>query len=691
MGRDLLFELGVEEIPPAESSRLVQQLYQQFEALIFEERLNYREIESHHTPRRLVLIVSDLDEEQPAMTTEVRGPSKKVAFDDEGTPSKAALGFCKGNGIDISELYVKDVPEGEYVFAKKEIPSKPTPEVLSELLPMLIDKLSPSETMRWDNSGIKFIRPIRWIVALFGNSVVKFNYGEVTSGQHSRGHRFLGEGQIVISDVSEYSQKMADNGVVLSEAARKEKITSALAEISQEISAEPSMSEALHNEIANNLEHPAPVLGQFPEEFLKLPREILESTIVEHQKFVPFVNGDEPSQYFVGFRDGSDGADEQVRAGYERVVKARLRDSEFFFDEDRKTPLEELTKTLERVVYQEKLGSIWDKTERMRKIAALLSERVGFTNRDEIDRTLFLCKADLLTTMVGEFPELEGIVGGLYARLEGEPELVAQGIYEHYKPKSAHDALPESETGIAASLADKLDTVIGSFLIGAEVTGSRDPFGLRRRANGIIRIVVERELDFDLYELIDSTHELYAFLGNDLDFATARDFFTERLKAELKDQFNIAYDIVDAVIEARDGNLLRTLKRARALEKIKAEEQFQSLVVAFERAANITRKEQVTGNFDSKLFSDPAEQELEQAVENAELQISALITKEDFDGIIEQLIELRKPIDAYFEAVHVMDPDEVIRSNRLAFLAHIVQLFSAVGDLSKIVVEGERD
>jgi glycyl-tRNA synthetase beta chain len=690
MGQDLLFEIGVEEIPPRESPVLAAQLSAAAEEQFRETRLGYSGLEVYYTPRRLVLVIGNLDEGQKDITQEVKGPSKKIAFDADGKHTKAAIGFCKGQSVEAESLYVKEIPEGEYVFAKKKVSGRPTSELLPEILPRLIERLAPSETMRWDDSGIHFIRPIRWLLCYLDDKPVEIAYGKLRSGKSTRGHRLLGEPTIEIKDAHDYFKKMKSNGVVLEPRKRRDNIKKALKKIAGEIKAHPALSEELLAEIADNLENPSPILGKFPDEFLKLPREILETTLIEHQKFVPFVVNEHPSPYFVGFRDGTVGSDELVKSGYERVVGARLTDSQFFFNEDRRTTLSERAMMLKSVVYQEKLGTIWDKMERMRRFASEIGSRLNYGHAGEIDRTVFLCKADLLTTMVGEFPELQGIVGGIYAKLEGEPELVGNGIYEHYLPDKADDPVPQSIAGIATSLADKLDTLVSSLLQGAEVTGSRDPFGIRRKANGIIRIALEHKLNLDFFQLIDDLQGLYSFLSSKVEMQKIKDFLIERLYQELRMDYEIAYDIVDAVTVSRDGNFNRVLTRARALEKIREEANFQSLVVAFSRACNITRGQPSGGSFDPQLFEDQAERELWRAYLKAEGQIGQLAPVAQYEKIIQQLIELREPIDHYFDKVLVMANDRDVRQNRLDFLTKIVELFFTVGDLSKIVVEGNQ-
>jgi glycyl-tRNA synthetase beta chain len=685
--RDLLLEIGVEELPPKEAPLLAGQLNSAAEETFKENRLAFQAVATYYTPHRLVLLVKGLAEEQEDEVRQVRGPAKRVGFDEEGHPTQAAIGFARSQGVAVEELIVRKINGGEYLFAEKRVPGRPTTGLLPELLPKLIEKLAPSETMNWDDSGIRFIRPIRWLLCLYGEELIEFKYGRIRSANITRGHRFLGRGEIQVESIPEYFTLLRENGVILDPLERRAIIEEALEEISKKIKARPVLSEALLSEIADNLEHPTPVLGEFPEEFLELPREVLETTLVEHQKFVPFVVGRAASPHFVGFRDGAED-DGTVRRGYERVVIARLTDSKFFFETDRAVPLAERAQRLKRVIYQEKLGSIWDKVERMMRIAAEIAERLQFPEASEIDRTIFLCKADLLTAMVGEFPDLEGIIGGIYAGLEGESQLVSRGIYEHYLPKGADDPVPESVTGLVASLADKLDTVVGSLLLGEEPTGSRDPFGLRRKTNGVIRIAIERELDLDFFRLIRDLEELYAFIPERRPLKRVEDFFTERLYHELRGDYGIAYDVAEAVIASRDGNFYRALRRAESLEAIRGDLAFQELVIAFSRVANITRGQKAHG-FDPQRFREEAERELWRAFLKAEGQIKLLLPQGDYDGIIEKLLTLKGPIDRYFDEVFVMAPDALTRQNRLGFLSAIVELFFNVGDLSKVVVEGQ--
>ncbi len=688
MIKDLVLEIGVEDIPPQQADELGEQLRVATQEGLKDEHLLYQGLSLYYTPRRLTVFISGLEEQQSDTVQEIKGPPKKVAFDAQGKPTSAALGFCRSHSAKPEDLIVKALPEGEYCVLQARVAGRPTVEILPMLFPKTIEKVAPRETMRWDDSGLRFIRPIRWLLCLYGDEAIDFRYGRLRAGRVTRGHRTLGAAEIPIQDVADYFKKLKANGVILDQVDRRAGIESALKTISQEVKAHPVTPDMLLNEIANNLEHPTAVLGRYPDEFLSLPSEILATTLVEHQKFVPFAVGTKASPYFMGFRDGSADEDGTVRAGYERVVRARLTDSQFFFNLDRQTTLVERTRTLRSVVYQEKLGSIWDKVTRIRALAQLVAEHGRFGQRDAIDRAAFLCKSDLLTAMVGEFPTLQGIIGGIYAELEGEPEAVAQGICEHYRPRATDDELPQSEPGMVVSLADKLDTLMGALLMGEEPTGSRDPFGLRRAANAVINIALGRSLDLDFYTLIHQAENLYHFIPDRRSLKAIEDFLNERLYQVLLQQYGVAYDLLDAVVAARDGNFARVLQKARSLEAIRSEERFRSLVIAFARVCHITRGQSANG-FVPRLFTEEAERDLWRAYLKAEGQIKKLLSASEYSEVITQLVELREPIDRYFEEVLVMAPDRELRQNRLGFLQALVTLFLTIGDLSKIVVEGE--
>ncbi len=688
MNCDFLLEIGVEEIPPKVVPDLGNQLATLAQECFREQRLELGEVQAYYGPRRLSVLVKNLSFQQPDIEREVKGPAKKAAFDANGNPTKAAEGFAKSKGLAVSELTIKKTDEGEYLYARELVRGKPTPELLIEILPALIKKLLLPETMRWDQSGLRFIRPIRWLLALYGDEPVRFQYGRLTSGAETQGNRFYGQRHLPIKNISDYFSKLEANGVIYDQAKRKQIILSALHQQSAQLTAQYTAPDSLIDEISNQIEHPTPVIGKFPQEYLSLPKEVLASTLIEHQKFIPFVAGEQALPHFVGFRDGPEDTDGVIRAGYERIVKARLFDARFFFENDRKRKLSDFAKDLRSVVYQEKLGTIWDKVERMRHFAVEIAKRLNLDHLPEIDKTAFLCKADLVTAMVGEFPDLEGIVGGIYAALDRESALVTTGIREHYLPKTADDPLPSSIIGMTVSLSDKIDTVVGSLLIGDAPTGSRDPFGLRRRANGLIKIALEKQLKIDFFQLIHDLEAMYSFLGKHKGFSPIEAFLSERLYQVLLQEYNVPYDILNAVLATPDGNFGRVLRKARSLEKIRDQEEFMALVAGFSRARNITQGHTSLKEFDSQLLQEEAERELWRAYLKAESQIIKLIPKEDYSGIIEQLLKLKAPIDKYFEDVLVMAQDRETRNNRLGFLNRLVALFLFLGDLSQIVVGG---
>ncbi len=574
MSKDLLFEIGVEEIPPKELSEIVEQFKEAAKAEFAEQLIDYRAIETYFSPRRLVFLVKGVEEQQRDTVREIKGPTKRVGFDANGKPTQAALGFCRNHGASVDDLIVKKTDQGEYLFLRKIGKGETTEKLLPQLLPKIFERISPSVSMAWDDSGLRFIRPIRWLLCLFGSEAIHFELGRLKSGGATRGHRVMRNKSIEVTSPEDYFSKLKAHRVIIDQAERRSIIEAALKEMEWKLRARHAADEDLLKEIANSSEYPVPVLGRFSDEFLDLPKEVLITTIKEQLKFVPFtrVEGPQPMvPYFVGFSDGVEDKENRIRGWYERILRARLVDSRFFFETDRQKRLVDYTRELRSVIYQEKLGTIWDKVERIRQWAKAIAERTGFKHLKEIDRAAFLCKADLVTKLVEEFPSLEGIVGGIYAALDGEPQLISLGIREHYLPKGADDPMPESETGITISIADKLDTVVGSLLIGEEPTGSRDPVGLRRKADAIIKIALERKLNIDFFALIRELEaELYSFLERRKPISVIEDFFLECLYQELRRDYQIDYDIIDALIATRDGNFLRVLRKARALEKIRA-------------------------------------------------------------------------------------------------------------------------
>ncbi len=695
---ELLLEVGTEELPAPELPRLAKNLHKLAAKALRENLLEFERLKVLYTPRRLVLHVLGLPERQADREEEVLGPAVKVGVAPDGSYTQAAQGFARSQGVVVEELRTKTTAKGEYLYVRKLIPGRPTAEVLAEALPELIRNLPLPETMRWDSSGLRFIRPIRWLLCLLDKEVIDFQLGSLQTGNRTRLHRFHQPREVAVKSPEEYFAALRSDLVILDPEERQRAIAQGLEATAAEVGGRPLLDQEFLEFLTAFVEHPAPVRGEFEERFLRLPQEIIFTTMREEGHFVPVVdNSGKALPYFIGLRDGPNDPEELagIRRGYERILRAKLTDSEYFFKLDRQQPLADYVPQLREVIYQEKLGTIWDKVERIRALAAEIASRLGFEHRKEIDRAAYLCKADLVTQMVQEFPSLEGIIGGIYAALDGEPELVAQGIKEHYLPRSRGDALPETEPGIAVSLADKLDTVIGSLLLGEVPTGSRDPFGLRRKANGVIRIALGRELDLDFYRLIRDSEGLYDFLGEGKvnPITAVIDFFNDRLYQILLQEHDFDYDILDATTSVGEGNFWLVLKKSQALSAIRGGEEFTALALAFARARNILAKAQdVPEGFDPELFEEEAEHELWQAYRRAQERIAELERERRYDAVLQELLRLKGPIDRYFDEVLVMAESAEVRANRLGFLKSLVELFLRIGDLSKLVVakEGNR-
>jgi len=692
---ELLVEIGVEDIPPFAVSPLCRQLEAGARAALQEARLAFDELSALSAPRRLALRVSGLAARQPDRSYEVRGPAKKVAYDEAGVPTKAAEGFCRGRGARVEDAYVKESDGGAYLFLTVEEAGRPAAEVLLELLPRVLEQLVPPETMRWESSGVRFIRPVRWLLGLLDDAVVPFAWAGLHAGNASRGHRFAGDETLTVERAEAYVAALRAAHVLVDPDERRARIAAQLAEAGETLGARLEADGALTHTLVHSAEWPSAIPGRFDERFLALPPEVLSTTMIQHQRFVP---GFEPEggailPHFVGFRDGPSARPERVRRGYERVLEARLVDSEYFFNADRQRSLAEHVPDLKSVRYQAKLGSVWDKTERIRSLAQAIGMGAGLKPRplEALDRAAYLCKADLVTLMVGEFPELQGVMGGVYAELDGEPAPVADAIRSHYQPKGPDDPLPESVLGVCLSLADKLDTVVGSLLIGQRPSGSGDPFGLRRAANAVVRAALKRELGIDFFALLRERADLYAFLEDAAPWSELEDFFCERLKAVLIKEYGVAYDVADAVLAPRDGHFLNVLHKARSLERLRGSDDFGALAAAFGRASNILSKraDETPTSYEPKRFQEQAERDLWRALLKIETQIDKRLPRADFDGILRQLLTLKDPIDAYFDEVMVMADDDALRRNRLGLLNAVACQFMLVGDLSKVVFKGE--
>lgn len=683
---DLVFELGTEEMPALEIPRLAEELKAEAKRALSATHLAYTELKVAHTPRRLVLFVKELAPAQVDRVEEIKGPPAAVAFDQAGSPTQAGIAFAESRGFTADSLEKRQIGDKAYAFVRQTVPGSPAVEILREILPRLIEGLHPNKRMRWDASGITFIRPIRWLVCLYGDDVVPVSLGTLCALRTTRGHRFIGQEKIILENAASYETILAKAFVTIDPKKRKKAVLDGLKQAATQLGGEYLLDEELLERIVNGAEHPVPVVGSIPAEFLDLPIEVIHATLREEGKFVPICFPDRASSYFVGFRDGL--ADEKgiVRCGFERVVRARLRDSRFFFEKDRKRPLAERVRELREMTYDVRLGSLWNKVERIRALAAEISVRSEIGAPAAIDRAAFLCKADLVTEMVKAFPSLQGVAGGIYARHDGEPSEVAAAIQEHYLPVFSGDELPKTDVAVVISLADKLDTVVGALLVGEQPSGSRDPYGIKRQANGLIRIAIEKEVDLDFFLLVGELQEIYTMMEKKAKFTAVMDFLADRADQLLRQRYGFPSDVVTCVKVAGMENFYRTLLRAQALTSWQKHPEFQALVVGFTRVRNITKFAQEKG-FDPSLFKQEAERVLWREYLKAEGQISRLFEKGNYTAGFEHLLPLKEPIDRYFDEVLVMTDEEELRRNRLGFLNTLAKLFLRVGDFSTLVVE----
>ncbi len=684
MSKNLLLEIGTEEVPAHAMPGILKELGEHAGKALKELRLEFGEIRTVGTPRRMALLVKDLAEKQEDVEQENRGPSVKIAFDGDGNPTKAAQGFARGQKVDPKDLVVKD----GYVYAMVHEEGQGTASLLEKLLPDLICGLNFPNNMRWADLDFKFIRPLRWIVALYGSEVIPFRVAGVDSGRTSRGHRFLSRGDFEIPDADSYERSCEEQFVVVDQEKRKDMIRRQIEAVAREQGGVADITEDLLEEVLYLVEYPTALCGKFEEKYLKLPAEAVITPMRDHQRYFPVKTAEgKLLPLFITVRNGGKEYLETVQHGNERVLKARLEDAQFFFDEDRKQSLEAHREKLKTVVFQEGLGTVYEKSERLMKLADFIADAVSADEktRKHALRAAMLCKADLVTGMVTEFTELQGIMGREYAKLDGECEKVAIAIDEHYMPRFAGDSQPETPAGRIVSMADKVDTIVGTFSRGKIPTGSQDPFALRRQALGLVNMLVEAECSLSLSSVVSLAMDLYGIADDSAREKMQKDvadFMRLRLKTVLADR-NIRYDVVDAVLADVDDLYAVTL-RADAVTGFLSSEEAEKQVQAFVRAGNLAKNAGRTA-MEAELFREPAEKSLYQAYISTESSVESLVEGKDYAGAIDALVELARPIDAFFDGVMVMDKDEKIKNNRLALLKSIDGIIARVADFGKIV------
>ncbi len=689
MARDFVLEIGTEEIPARFLPLALEDLAAKAGDLLAEYRLAYEGVAVYGTPRRLALSVRNLAPSQAPLVREVKGPPRKAAFDIDGKPTKAAVGFARTQGVAVDDLVTRLVGQVEYVFAVREETGRPAAEVLAELCPRLISTLSFPKSMRWGSLDFRFIRPIRWLLCLYGPEVIEFETAGVRSGRHTWGHRFLGGGRLPVPDAGSWFKLLEENYVLVDPVQRRQLIWDQVQKVAAAEGGTVEEDPELLAEVADLLEYPTVFCGRFPESYLELPEPVLVTPMREHQRYFPVrgANG-RLLPRFIGVHNGTPEHLDLVRSGNEKVLRARLADAAFFFHEDLATPLTERGTALRKVVFQEGLGTMHEKVERLVALVGYLAEKLELDPdaRQQALRAAALSKNDLVTNMVYEFPELQGIIGREYALRGGEDPVVAEAIREQYLPAPGRDELPRTGPGLVLALADRADNLVGAFGRGIQPTGSQDPYALRRQALGICYLVLDTPVYLDLEDLFRETHAAYGdrlTVGVDETVTALMEFFGQRLRGLFQDR-GLAYDVVEAVLAAGYTDIRDAWERGVALSGFRVHPAFEDICTAFTRAYNLARK---TKNFRvaPALFTDPAEDALYRAWQVVRDRVMDEVAKRRYDQALAVLAELRAPVDRFFDAVLVMVDDPDVRANRLALLNLIVGLCSRIADFSKIV------
>jgi glycyl-tRNA synthetase beta chain len=705
---DFLLEIGCEEIPARMIDGARQELKRRIGELLQREHLSTRpEIQAFSTPRRLAVLVRAISKSQPDTQEQLKGPASNVAFSN-GQPLPPAHAFASKAGVDVAALQRRSTPKGEYLWATVTRKGRSAAEVLSELLPKEIASLYWAKNMYWRaGKPERFVRPVRWIVALLDGEIVPLEFAAIRAGKKSRGHRILGRHEIAIKSAGSYADALADAKVVVDPAAREERVRKLLDKSTRTIpGARWRADDALKATVVNLTEYPGVVLGNFDGEFLNLPEEVLVTVMRDHQKYfaIEDANG-KLLPHFLAVLNTEADPDGLIRHGNERVLRARFNDAQFFWNTDQKIPLRDRVSMLAKVTFQKDLGSYGAKSERTTKLAADLAMELRAAGREINEEALSeasrLAKTDLTTELVKEFTELQGIVGGLYARHQGLGEPVAQAIYDQYKPESMDDEIPRTLEGAVLSMADKADTIAGMFALGLQPSGSKDPFALRRQANAIVRILAEHNLPLRISDIFKKALAQYEqsnvwsrFKDVAAQPAKVSEFFRERLDFYLREKHGLAYDVVNAVLSAGADDVPDVLARAKAVTAVRGSDDFASIAIAFKRMKNILRQAREGGKkwpheFSGSELREEQEKTLAAQVQKIAPEVEKTSKDQRYSEALALIAKLRAPIDLFFDKVMVMVEDERLRGNRLALLDAILQRFTTVADFSEIVIEGQ--
>jgi glycyl-tRNA synthetase beta chain len=711
---DFLFEIGVEEIPDRMIDGAREELVRRATDLLTRERVaKSPAIESFSSPRRIAVLARNVAAQQPDVQEQLTGPSLKVAYKD-GAPTPAAEAFARKAGVPVASLETIATPRGEYLAATVQKKGRFTAEILAESLPKEVAAIYWPKSMYWrGKSAERFARPVRWMVALLDEQVVPVEFGGITASHTSEGHRILSDGAVVIDKPVSYAARLADAYVLATSAGREHRIRKALDDATRTVpGAHWREDKSLLDTVVNLTEFPSVILGSFDPEFLSLPQEVLVAVMRDHQKYFAIEDaGGKLSPHFLAVLNTASDPDGLIRHGNERVLRARFNDARFFWNADQKISLRQRVEMLKSVTFQKDLGSYFDKTARVQKLSSLISEVLhdaGVAVRSGVVyKAALLCKADLTTDLVKEFTELQGIIGGLYAKVQdldahlpkATAEAIGETIYHHYQPESMDDSVPPSVEGAVLAIADKSDSITGMFALGLIPSGSRDPFALRRAANGIVKIIAEHKLPLSLAKLFDDARVEYSGTEAEKRFDPKTDFHAEvatflreRLEFYLREVRGFSYDVVNAVLAAGADDVIDAIARAAALTEVRGSEDFASISVAFKRTKNILRQANETKRAiapqldDSALVEDP-EKSLAQIVPAVAARVQPLRERKNYTAALAEISTLRGPIDLFFDKVMVMVDDEHVRANRLKLLQTLLAEFSTIADFSEVVAE----
>lgn len=687
--RDLLLEIGLEEMPARFVTNSMNQLSDKIQAWLIEKKITFENIKAFSSPRRLAVVVEGVTEAQDDIHEEAKGPARKIALDENGEWSKAAIGFCRGQGASVEDIFFKEINGVEYVHVKKFIEGQETINLLPELQ-HIITALTFPKNMRWADKELRYIRPIKWIVALFGSEIIPFSITTVESSNWTLGHRFLGE-KIEISDPKAYEKALLGQYVIVNPEERKSAIVSQINRIEEENNWVIPIDEGLLEEVTNLVEYPTALFGRFEEEFLEIPEEVLITSMKEHQRYFPVKSPEgKLLPYFVTVRNGGHEHLEKVAKGNEKVLRARLSDAAFFYKEDQKTDIAVSLEKLKAIVYHEEIGTLSEKVSRVRKLTNHIADMMQLSAEDKnvADRAAEICKFDLVSNMVYEFPELQGFMGEKYALQKGEKAAVAKAINEHYMPRNAEDGTPSSNAGSVLSMAEKMDTIVSCFAIGIIPSGSQDPYALRRQATGIVQILLNKDIDISLEAMINAAINQVIEAGiakKNKDEITKEliSFFKLRIKHILQEK-HVRYDLIEAILGNEIGALPSLVKRAEVLEEKKNEDSFKESMEALSRVINIATKVEKIGEVDETIF----ENEYEKALFDKYTLVSEQLEKKvSVNEAFELLVSMKPEIAHYFENTMVMAEDDNIRENRLNQMAKLAKLIKQFANMNEIIVK----